>query len=294
MPYQRRSFLKLAASLSSGLALTAIAGELAGCKSAAKATTGAKPLGLQLYTLKDDLPKNPKEVLKQVASYGYTQLESFEGGQGIFWGMSNKEFQKYIGGLGMSIVSSHCDINKDFERKAAESAEIGMKYLLSPHIGPQKTLDDYKRYAERFNQLGQVCKKAGLRFAYHNHDYTFKPLNGQLPQDVLMQQTDKDLVDFEMDIYWVITAGQDAEQWFTRYPNRFRLCHIKDRKKDVPATDIDASVAVGTGAIDFAKILKTAGQQGMQYYIVEQERYDNTTPLAAAKESALYIRQHLL
>ncbi len=294
MQYQRRSFLKLAASFSSGLALTAIAGEFSSCKTAAKASSQSKPLGLQLYTLKDDLPKNPKEVLRQVASYGYTQLESFEGGQGIFWGMSNTEFKRYIDGLGMSLISSHCDINKNFERKAAESAEIGMKYLISPHIGPQKTIDDYMRYADKFNQLGEICKKAGLRFAYHNHDYSFKPFEGQIPQDILMQQTDKDLVDFEMDIYWVVTAGQDPEQWFTRYPNRFTLCHIKDRKKNVPATEVDASVTVGSGEINFAKILKTAKQQGMQYYIVEQERYDNTTPLAAAKDSALYIRQHLL
>jgi sugar phosphate isomerase/epimerase len=165
-----------------------------------------------------------------------------------------------------------------------------MKYLIAPYLGPQKTLDDYKRFADTFNQRGEVCKKNGIRFAYHNHDYSFKPLEGQLPQDVMMQGTDDGLVDYEMDIYWVVAAGQNPETWFKKYPNRFRLGHVKDRKKGAAATDMNASVVLGTGSIDFASVLKTGGQYGMQYYIVEQEAYEGTTPLAAAKEDAVYLK----
>jgi sugar phosphate isomerase/epimerase len=108
-----------------------------------------------------------------------------------------------------------------------------------------------------------------------------------------MQGTDKSLVDFEMDMYWVITAGHDPVKWMDKYPGRFTLCHIKDRKKNARASDTDASTTVGTGQIDFASILNYAAKHGMQYYIVEQERYDNTTPLASIVESARYIHKNL-
>src|SRR5678810_509265 len=205
---KRNEFLKL----SGGLALAGLASK-SGFASFTGEAAKLKNFGIQLWSVRDDLAKNPKEVLKQLASYGYTQIESFEGKSGMFWGMTNTEFKTYMDQLGMKIISSHCDINKDFERKAAEAAEIGMKYLLCPHLGAQKKIDDFKKFAETFNQKGEICKKNGIRFGYHNHDYGFVQLEGQYPQDVLMQNTDKNLVDFEMDIYWVVTPGQDPNAW---------------------------------------------------------------------------------
>ena len=293
MSYKRRDFLKTATVLGSGAALTSFT-SLLSCKAASAKKTIHENFGLQLYTLRDVLPQDPKGVLTQVASFGYKQIESYEGPQGIFWGMKNTEFKKLMDDLGMKIVSSHCDINKDFERKAEEAAAIGMKYLICPYLGPQKSADDFKRFADTFNQRGETCKKHGLRFGYHNHDYGFVPVDGQLPQDVLMQNTDKDLVDFEMDIYWVVTAGQDPIKWFNKYPGRFKLSHIKDRKKDAPLSQRDASVVLGTGQINFHDILKAAQIKGMEYYIVEQEAYENTTPLEAAKADAAYMKNFRL
>lgn len=293
MSYKRRDFLKTATVLGSGAALTSFT-SLLSCKAASANKTIHENFGLQLYTLRDVLPQDPKGVLTQVASFGYKQIESYEGPQGIFWGMKNTEFKKLMDDLGMKIVSSHCDINKDFERKAEEAAAIGMKYLICPYLGPQKSADDFKRFADTFNQRGETCKKHGLRFGYHNHDYGFVPVDGQLPQDVLMQNTDKDLVDFEMDIYWVVTAGQDPIKWFNKYPGRFKLSHIKDRKKDAPLSQRDASVVLGTGQINFHDILKAAQIKGMEYYIVEQEAYENTTPLEAAKADAAYMKNFRL
>jgi sugar phosphate isomerase/epimerase len=285
---KRREFVKATGIAASGILLSSY---LPGCKSASITKDVRDNFGLQLYTLRDVLPDDPKGVLKQVASFGYKQIESYEHSKlGIFWGMKNTEFKKLMDDLGMKIVSSHCDINKDFERKAAEAAEIGMNYLLCPHLGAQKKIDDFKKFAETFNQCGETCKKNGIKFGYHNHDYGFVPLDGQMPQDVLMQNTDKNLVDFEMDIYWVVTAGQDPIAWIDKYPGRFKLCHIKDRKKDAAPSQRDVSVELGTGSIDFKKILKEAGKKGMEYYIVEQEAYVNTTPLAAAKADADYLR----
>jgi sugar phosphate isomerase/epimerase len=249
-----------------------------------------KTFGVQLYTLRDDLPKDPMGVLKQLGSFGYKQVESFEGKSGMFWGMTNKEFKAYLDELGMSIVSSHCDFRKDFERKAAEAGEIGMKYLICPYLGPQKSIDAFKKAADDFNKAGEICKKNGLRFAYHNHNYSFNKQEGQLPQDVMMQNSDPALVDFEMDIYWVVSAGADPIEWLKKYPNRFRLCHIKDRAKNAAPTNFDASVDLGTGSIDFAKILAEGKKYGFQYHIVEQEKYENTTPLKSAEVDAAYLK----
>lgn len=290
MIYPRRNFLKTTAA---GLAITAITGNLLGCKSTAglhnKNSLGE--FGLQLYTLRDVIGKDPKGILKQVADMGYKQIEGYEDGKlGIYWGMTNTEFKKYLDDIGLTMVSTHCNIDKDFERKASEAVAIDMKYLLSPNVGRQKTLDEYKKIADKFNDRGEICKKAGLRFGYHNHEYSFIQQDGQFPQDIFMQNTNKDLVDFEMDIYWVVTAGQDPIAWLNKYPDRFRLCHIKDRRKDAPLTIRDATVNVGEGSIDFRKILKVAKDNGVKYFIVEQEDYPNTTPLLAAKADADYLK----
>ena len=287
MNYNRRSFLKMAGGISSGIAFGSVPAFslLSACNDNAEAT---RPFGIQLYTLRDDMPKDPQGVLKKVASFGYNQIESYEGAQGIFWGMGNKGFKKFMDELGMKMVSSHCDINKNFEQTAAEAAEIGVKYLLCPWIGPQNTLDDYKKYAAEFNKRGEICKKNGIRFGYHNHDYSFLPKEGQYPQDIMMNETDPSLVDFEMDIYWVVTANQDPETWLKKYKNRFKLSHVKDRMKNTD--EGGASCDLGKGKIDFAKVLKTARENGMEYFITEQERYDGSTPLKSVEANANYMR----
>ena len=282
---KRNEFLKL----SGGLALAGLVSK-SGFASFTGEAAKLKNFGIQLWSVRDDLAKDPKGVLKQLASYGYKQIESFEGAKGMFWGMSNTEFKTEMDNLGMKIIASHCDINKDFEKKAADAAAIGMKYLICPYKGPQKDIDAFKKFADEFNQKGEICKKNGIRFAYHNHDYSFVTMNGEMGQDVMMKNTDASLVDFELDMYWVVAAGQDIETWLKKYPKRFRLCHVKDRKKDAPLTEKDASVVVGTGSINYPKILKTAKKYGMEYYIVEQEKWEGTTPMQAAQADAVYMK----
>lgn len=280
---KRNEFLKISGSLA--MATLASRAVFAGCTSN---DATLKDFGIQLWSVRDDLAKDPKGVLTQLASFGYKQIESFEGSTGIFWGMTNLEFKKLMDDLGMKIVSSHCDIGKDFEKKAADAAAIGMKYLICPYKGPQKDLDTFKKFAAEFNQKAEICKKNGIRFAYHNHDYSFAKIDGQFPQDVMMQNTDPALVDFEMDMYWVVTGEQDIETWLKKYPNRFRLCHVKDRAKNT--TEKAASCDLGTGMINYPSILKSAKKYGVQYYIVEQEKWDGTTPMDAAKADATYMK----
>lgn len=286
--FRRRDFIKLGSSLAAGMAIAPRISNLLSENEMEEAKK-IKQFGLQLWSVRDDMLKDAKGTLKQVASYGYKQVESFEGSKGIFWGMTNKEFKSYMDELGMTIISSHCNIDKDFDQKATEAAEIGMKYLMCPYKGPQKSIDDFKKFAEDFNKKGAICKKNGIRFAYHNHDYSFKEIDGQLPQDVMMKNTDPTMVDFEMDIYWVVTGGQDPQAWIKKYPFRFRACHVKDRIKG--SSEHDASCVLGEGSINFSKILKTARSYGMEYYIVEHERWDNTTPLKAAEADAAYMKK---
>jgi sugar phosphate isomerase/epimerase len=285
MDYKRRQFLKLSGSLASGLALTSITNPLIGCNSSSRVDGNIPNFGLQLYTLRDIIPADPKNVLRQVSSFGYKQIESYEHDKlGMFWGMKNTEFKSYMDELGMQIVSSHANINKDFERKADAAAAIGMKYLICPWLGPQKTLDAFKDFASTFNNCGEICRQRGLRFAYHNHDYSFKQIDGQYPQDVLMQNTDTALVDYELDMYWVVTAGQDPAAWFKKYPGRFTLGHVKDRKGNTTAT-------LGTGLIDYPMVLEAAKKAGMEYFIVEQEHYKGSTPMAAVEANATYMKK---
>ena len=283
MSIERREFLKTASVFTTGLMLTGVGTKLAGCAGPKVNAAVNNNFGLQLYTLRDDLPKDHLSVLRQVGSFGYKQLEGYEGPKGIYWGMKNTEFKKFVNDLGMEMVSSHCKWEENLEQKAAEAAEIGMKYLLCPHLGAQPKIDFYKQTADKFNKAGEVCKKAGIRFGYHNHDYSFKLVEGQLPQDVMMQGTDPSLVDFEMDIYWVVAAGADPVAWFNKYPNRFTAVHVKDRSGN-------ESVVLGTGNIDFKNILKEGHKKGVSYFIVEQEAYTGTTPLAAVKADADYMK----
>lgn len=295
--YNRRSFLKVGTGLLGGFAIGAVACNNSPAESSNNtAIADGKPpalaaFGLQLYSLRDDFPKDPKGVLKQVADMGYTQIEGFERDKGIFWGMSDAEFKSYTSSLGLTMVSTHCDVNKDFEKKAEQAASAGLQYLIYPFEGRNITMDDYKKLAEMFNAKGEICKKNGIRFAFHNHDFSFKPMNGVYPQDVLMSSTDASLVDYEMDIYWVVAAGSDPETWLKKYPNRFTACHVKDRSKNPTPDEGKNSVDLGTGSIDFSKILKTARENGMKYYIVEQEAYPNGSPLEAAKTDADYMKK---
>jgi len=284
--YNRKEFLKMSSSAALGLALSSCAGSSA-------TTTGKgtiKNLGIQLYTLRKDLPNDPKAILKKLSEFGYKEIESYEGSRGMFWGLGNTGFKNYMDELDMKIVSSHCDFKKDFEQKAADAAAIGMKYLICPHIGKKKSLDEYKKIADEFNTAAEICRKSGIRFAYHNHDYSFRLQEGQYPQDIMMSNATHASMDFEMDIYWVVAAKQDPIAWLKKYPNRFRLSHVKDRIKGIAPKEGEPNLSciIGNGSIDFATILGQAKNMGMNHYILEQEAYEKA-PIDCAKEGAAYL-----
>lgn len=281
MSYSRRKFLQTTGLLGAGAMLAS--------NNLFAAKEPLTNFGIQLWTVQQDMAKDAKGTLQALASYGYKQIEGFEGQKGMFWGMTVGEMKSYLDGLGMKMISSHCNINDKFEIKAANAANMGMKYLICPYLGPQKTIDDYKRAADNFNAKGEICKKNGIRFAYHNHGYSFKETDGQMPQDVMMNGTDPDLVDFEMDMYWVVTGGANIDDYLKKFKGRWKLCHVKDRQKDVDPKVADASVILGTGSIDYPSILPKAKKAGVEYFIVEQEKFEGSTPMASAEADAKYM-----
>ena len=198
--------------------------------------------GIQLWTVRNDMAQDPKGTLRRLSEFGYSQIESFGDGppENMFWGMTPGVFKKYLDSIDLVIISAHCDsdytFNKsrrsEFEKLAGDAAAINMKYLINPYMIQLKTIDDFKRAADAFNIQGEICKRSGLRFAYHNHNYSFREVDRVVPQSILLENTDPDIVDFEMDIYWAVDAGHDPIMWFNKYPNRFRLCHIKDHYPD--------------------------------------------------------------
>lgn len=244
--------------------------------------------GIQLYSVKEDMGIDAQATMRSLASYGYKQFEGFDGGKGILWGMQPAEFKTLLSETNTTMVASHANVFENLDAQAAQAAEVGMKYLICPWIGGQKTLDDYKKKAEEFNQIGEKLKSHGLKFAYHNHDYTFVAQEGSMGQDVLMENTDPALVDFELDIYWVHVAGINPAEYMAKYPGRFRLCHVKDAEAGT-GDPHQKGVLLGAGEIPYADLIKQSKGLGMEYFIVEQERFPSGTPMEAAAANAKYL-----
>ena len=280
----RRNFLKNITLMSGVLASTSLQAEsLPGFGRKMKT-------GIQLWTVKDMVSSDVMGTLSALSKIGYTSLEPF-GFDGSFYGHSAKDFRKICNDLGMVIPSTHCGINignaSMFTEKAAEA---GLEYLVLPSFNgrPEKTLDDFKKVAHEMNQIGEITKKSGITFGYHNHNFEFQPMEGKLPYDTLLAETDTNLVTFQMDIYWVIKGGQKPEECFENHPGRFQLWHIKDMGND------GESCIVGNGRIKFKELLKLSEKAGLKRIVYEQEQYSEGTPIYCAEQSYKYIQKHLL
>ena len=285
MSNSRRSFLR-------GAALTSVALSMPFKNELMAMAANSKPFALQLWSVKLALEKDPLAVLNQIAANGYKKIESFEGPKGMFWGMKNTEFKKVMDDLGMNMFSTHCNDTgdfKSFEQKAAAAGEIGLKYIICAYKGPQKTLDNFNQFADEFNTCGEIAKKHGLRFAYHNHDYSFVPMNGIVPMDVMIKNTDPAMVDFEMDLYWTRVAGINPLAYMDKFPNRFKLVHVKDLVK-TNTPEGQESCVIGKGTIDYKTLLPEVAKRGVQHMIVEQEHYTGTNELDSAKDNAAYMK----
>ena len=291
----RRSFLKASAMLSAGLM---VAPNLF--------AFDKKYIGLQLYTVRDHMAKDPAGTLSEVAKIGYTSLEGATyTGDEKFYGMDPMAFSKLLKQNGLIMPSSHYRLGEeqmkgadtqgtllhDWDKAVDDAAEVGIKYMVCAYLStPERgNLDHYKKTAETFNKAGERCKKAGIQLCYHNHDFEFVQDNGMYPYEILLNNTDKNLVKMEMDIYWVTKANQDPIMLIENHPGRFPLWHVKDLDK----TPERAFTEVGNGVIDFKSIFKHADKAGLKYFFVEQDRTPGD-PYASIAQSISYIKKNLV
>lgn len=237
--------------------------------SEAKLATRVKTVGIQLYTVRSEMLADPKGTLLQLAKIGFKELESARSEKGNYYGLGPKEIKMICDDNGMRLVSGHIHVDKDWNRSLEEAVATGQQYIISAVLpSPGQTSGHYRESAEAFNKLGEECRKAGLHFGYHNHDSEFATVDGQVLYDVLLKHTDPEFVTMEMDLGWVVAAGQDPFSYFRQYPGRFPLWHLKDMDKVRKQ-----STEFGKGQVDIKGLLQHAEQAGMKHFFLEQEEY---------------------
>jgi sugar phosphate isomerase/epimerase len=292
----RRAFVKSAALLSAGALVSP----------ALLAAAPKQYIGLQLYTVRDAMQQDPAGTLAKVAQLGYNSVEgaTYTGTQ-KFYEMEPAAFAKVLKQNGLIMPSSHYMLGQamnngqptqgtilhGWDKAVDNAAQAGVKYMVCAYLidSERGTLDQYKQIAAHLNKAGERCKKAGIQLCYHNHDFEFVAQNGQLPYDILLKETDKQLLKMELDLYWATKAGHDPLALFKAHPGRFPLWHVKDMDK----TEKKDFTEVGNGVIDFKKIFAARQLAGMQYYFVEQDRTPGD-PFDSIKQSIGYIKKTLV
>ena len=272
----RRSFVRVAA----GAAVGSMFGLGGKAPAWARGGSGARSLdkiGVQLYTVRSLMQEEFAGTLGAVAGAGYQEVE-FAG----YFDHSPEEVRTLLERVGLDAPAAHVPLaalSEDLAGTIATARAIGHRYLVCPWLAPEDraSIERYKELAGLWNEVGQACRDAGLRFAYHNHDFEFEAIDGKLPFDVLLDETDPELVEFEIDLYWITKGGQDPLRYFERYPGRFSLCHVKDMDTS------GAMVDVGKGQIDFSAIFARAEQAGLEHFFVEHDQ--PADPLASIAAS---------
>lgn len=267
------------------------------------ATMANELLGVQLYSVRQDMSKDPVGTLKQIAAIGYKNVEHANYVNRKFYGQSPTEFKKTLDDLGLKMGSGHTVMGKqhwDVDKKdftdawkytVEDAAVVGQQFVISPWLDAsmRTTMDDFKRYMDVFNKSGELCKKSGMKFGYHNHDFEFNTqLDGKRLYDLILENTDPNLVVQQMDIGNMYGAGGRALDLINQYPGRFASLHVKDEIKS-PDNKGEMggyqSTVLGKGVIQVKEVLDAAKKKGGTiHFIVEQESYQDKTPMDAVKE----------
>lgn len=292
MKTSRRSFIKNSAVLLAGTSLLPNA-----------AFAAAKPseiIGLQLYSVRDEMKKDPVGTLTQLAGFGYKHVEHANYIDRKFYGFTAKEFKKVLDGLGLKMTAGHTvlgknhwdETKKDFtdawKYTVEDAATLEQLYVVSPWMDEsmRKTYDDLVRYMEVFNLCGELCQKSGMKFGYHNHDFEFgEELNGMKIFDIMMQKLDVNKVVMQLDIGNMYIAGAKALDVIGQYPGKFEMIHVKDEIA-VGTTGKYESAILGKGIIPVKEVLDICRKSGgTKVFIIEQEAYQDKAPMACMKEN---------
>lgn len=242
-----------------------------------QAAVNAQEIGLQLYSLRNQFAKDVPGTMAKVKEMGITQIEG-----GNTYGLSFQEYIKLLALNGLSMAS----FGADFERLANnpqfvadEARSYGAKYVMCswiPHQGNEFTIEDVKKAVLVFNEAGKILARNGLSLCYHPHGYEFRPYENGTLFDYMVAHMDPRYVNFEMDVFWIKHPGQDPLALLKKYPNRFLLMHLKDRKPGTEGNqngnaDVETNVVLGTGDVGIAEIVKEAKKIGVKYFFIEDE-----------------------
>jgi sugar phosphate isomerase/epimerase len=251
-----------------------------------------KEVGLQLWSVKDDMKTDAKGTIEKVGAMGYKLIEAAGYSDGKFYGMEPADFKALCDANKVNFFSSHCgQAVPDSAGWAASMAwwdtciaahkAAGVKYIVQPFMDKvgYESIAGVKRYCDYFNAVGEKCNAAGIRFGYHNHSEEFKDVEGQTIYDYMLKNTDPAKVMFEMDLYWIAEGGKRPVDYFNAYPGRFELWHVKDK----------AEIGGKDAKMDFKPIFESAEKAGMKKYIVEVEEY-NFAPIESAQKSLEFLQ----
>lgn len=258
-------------------------------------------IGIQLYTLREEIEANVKKVIVHLGKSGYNDVETYGySTENKYWGLDPRSFKMLLEDNGLVSSSGHYDLEQliktgkyDTLKSHLEAANIlGQKNIVLPYLAPElrSSSDQYKEIANKLNKASEVCKSAGVTLSYHNHDFEFEKLaDGTTGFDVLLKNTDP-AFKFEMDIYWVVRAGQDPISLFKKYPGRFSMWHVKDMSKNNPEMETE----IGKGTINFKDIFDHAKLAGAERFFVEQENNYVPDPFGSVAQSADYVKRKLM
>jgi sugar phosphate isomerase/epimerase len=286
----RRTFIKQSGLLTAGLMINP-----------SELLKKQKILGLQLYSVRDVIVKDPKGVIEKVAAAGYDEVEMYGlTADNKFYGLTVKELAQLLKDNNLKSPSGHYAPEKllydngngdDVKNFCEVGHALGHSHIIIPWLKEEgrKTIDQYKTLAEKINKAGEICKSAGLQLGYHNHDFEFIDMNGQHGYDILLNNTDASLVKMEMDLYWVVRAGYQPVEIFKKHPGRFAFWHVKDMDK----ADRTKNTEVGNGTVDFKTIFASAKLAGVKHFIVEQENNYVPDIFTSIKTSCSYTKASL-
>jgi len=284
-----------------------VAGALLFSNSALASRKNKTITGVQLYSIRDEMTKDPLDTLKKLAEMGYRHVEHASYTDRKFYGYGAKEFKKILTDLNLNMPSGHTvmakqhwdESKKDFtdlwKYTVEDAAILGQQFVISPWLDESWRKDEstLKQYMEVFNKSGELCKKSGMKFGYHNHDFEFKEKFGNLRlYDVILQNTDPQLVIQQLDIGNMYSGGGRALDVIKQYPGRFASLHVKDEIAAAGSDHGYGSAVLGTGIIEVKKVLKESIKTGGSIHlIIEQESYQGKTPLDCVKEDLRVMKQ---
>jgi sugar phosphate isomerase/epimerase len=294
----RRQFI---ASSTAALSASLLPGMLSGAPT--ESATSKYKMGLQLFTINSIIGRDVPGTLKRVAAIGYQDTETYgyDPGKRTYYGMAIPAFKQALADSQLTTTSGHYDFAKYFAQPADEmkrfvdrciegASALGQRYITWPWLDPSsRSIEKFKELAPKLNAIGEQVTNAGLRFAYHNHDFEFIDHDGQIGYDIILNETDPRLVKLQIDLYWVMhSSRRSPAALFSLQPGRFVMWHIKDMDK--VSRDY---TEMGNGSIDYTKILPDAARSGMQYYYIEQGGNFAINPMDSVAKSAAFFKKNL-